>query len=81
MREKEGKVMEEKLGKRTMERLGRGILVATVSLGAFLWLGSVQGDHAKVAAAKASSIQQAAPAQAATPLASADRDTCDLQLD
>ena len=73
--------MEDKLNKKVMERFGRGMLVVTVSLGAFLWLGSVQGDHAKVAAAKASSIQKAAPAETTGPIANADRDTCDLQLD
>ena len=71
--------MENRLERRTMERVGRAMLTATVALGAFLWLGSVRSDHGK-AAASHSTIEKAAPAQT-TPIADADHDTLDLQLD
>ena len=71
--------MESKLEKRTMERFGRAMLAATVTLGAFLWLGSVRSDHGKSARSN-STIQTAAPAET-TPIADADKDTLELQLD
>jgi hypothetical protein len=72
--------MESKLEKRTMERFGRAMLAATVTLGAFLWLGSVRSDHGKAAASN-SAIEKTAPPQTTTPIADADKDTLDLQLD
>jgi len=71
--------MESKMEKRTMERFGRAMLAATVTLGAFLWLGSVRSDHGKAAASNPT-IEKTAPAQT-TPIADADKDTLELQLD
>ena len=75
--------METTETKKGVERFGRWMIVATVALGAFLWLGGARSDHGRMAAAKASTIQKSAAPATAAPAhpANAETDTLGLQLD
>jgi hypothetical protein len=72
--------MKTKGYEKTMGRFGRGMMALTLMVGALLWMGSAHKDRATTAA-KASTIERIAPADAPVHFVNADTDTLDLQLD